>query len=165
MSAEPGAPGPRSLLAMLAAYAGLTLVVVLASTIAGAIERAPPTSPAPADAPASAPGPELLAFFGPLVGGEPFAGWTLERVDGPQAGGLPALLRGPAGQRVTVELRPRDARSPPSPATTETLAIYVRDREMPPDGLAGVLALAQALREREAAGARLVGLTPLLFTP
>jgi len=161
MSAEPEAPGPRSLLAMLAAYVGLTLVVVLGSSIAGASRRAPPTIPAPADAP----GPEVLAFFGPLADGESFAGWALAGVDGPQAGGLPARLRGPAGQRVSVELRPRDARSPPSPAMSETLAIYVRDRDMPPGGLGGVLALAQALREREAAGARLVGLTPLLFTP
>jgi len=163
MSVDPEAPGPRSLLAMLAAYVGLTLVVVLGSSIAGACRRTPPTSPAPADAPG--PGPEVLAFFGPLADGEPFAGWALAGIDGPQAGGLPARLRGPAGLRVSVELRPRDARSPPSPAMSETLAIYVRDRDMPPGGLTGVLALAQALREREAAGARLVGLTPLLITP
>ena len=151
-------PGPRSLLMMLAAYTGLTLVVVLGSSIAGAIDRAPPT-PAPAVLEVTEPGPEVLAFFGPLRG-EPFAGWVLERIEGPRAGGLPVVLRGPAGQRVTVELRPRDARSPQSPALSETLAVYVLDRELPPDGLAGVLALAQALREREAAGARL---EPLLF--
>ena len=160
---ESSDPGPRSLLAMLAAYAGLTIVVVLVSAIAGAIDRAPSTSVMAGPVEASAPTPEMLAFFGPLVRGAAFDGWVLERVDGPQAGGLPLVLRGPAGQRVHVELRPRDPRSPQSPALSDTLAIYVLDRDMPPGGLAGVLALADALRAREAAGARLVGLEPLLF--
>lgn len=159
---DPAAPGPRSLLATLAAFAGLTLVVVLVSTIAGALERPPDRSDTPLEA--TAPDAAMLAFFGPLAAGADLDGWAIAEISGPRAGGLPLMLRGPDDQRVTVELRPRDARSPQSPALTDTLAIYVLDRTMPPDGLTGVLALAAALRAREAAGARLPGIEPLLFT-
>ncbi|HEY0135415.1 MAG TPA: hypothetical protein VGB85_15130 [Nannocystis sp.] len=159
--ADRGAFGPRSLLATLGMFVGLTLVVVLASTIAGVLERAP-TRPAPMLAGAAPPDAATLAFFGALAAGVPFEGWVIDRIDGPRAGGLPLVLRGPAAQQVAVELRPADPRSPASPAASETLAIYVIDRNMPPGGLEGVLAFARALRSREATGARLAGLWPLL---
>ena len=159
MSSTADTLGPRSLLATLAAFAGLTIAVVLVSTFAGAPARSP-TTPAPVEA-----GPDagVLAFFAALAAGERFDRWSIVRIDGPRAGGLPLVLRGPEDQRVAVELRPRDDRSPVAPAASDTLAIYVLDRDMPPDGLTGVLALARALRAREAAGARLEGLEPLLF--
>jgi len=152
--------GPRSLLATLAAFAGLTIAVVLGSTLAGAPER---RSMRPGLVEASPPDAGVLAFFAMLAAGERFDGWSIAQIDGPRAGGLPLVLRGPEDQRVAVELRPRDGRSPVSPAASDTLAIYVLDRDMPRDGLTGVLALAGALRAREAAGARLDGLEPLLF--
>lgn len=161
MIADPDAPGPRSLLATLAAFVGLTLVVVIGSTIAGALARGP-SSPTPALAEQTAPDAAALVFLGALTTGGHFEGWRIERVDGRRAGGLPLVLRGPGAQRVTVELRPRDIRSPTSPAASDTLAIYVLDHKLPPGGLDGVLALARALRAREATGARLAGLEPLL---
>ncbi len=161
MSGASATLGPRSLLATLAAFAGLTIAVVLVSTLAGAPGRTPTRTEPGLEA--SPPDADTLAFFAALGSGEPFDGWSIARIDGPRAGGLPLVLRGPEQQRIAVELRPRDDRSPASPATSDTLAIYVTDRELPRDGLAGVLALAAALRAREAAGARLEGLEPLLF--
>jgi len=161
MIVDPGAPGPRSLLATLGAFVGLAIVVVLGSTIAGALARAP-TMPGPALAEPQPPDAAALVFLGALATGDRFEGWLIERIDGRRAGGLPLVLRGPGAQRVAVELRLRDARSPASPAASDTLAIYIIDHDMPPRGLEGVLALARALHSREAAGARLPGLEPLL---
>lgn len=161
---DPDALGPRSLLVMLAVFAGLTLVVVLGSAIAGALGPAPRTRVAPEPAVVRAPEADVLAFLGPLATGQRLDGWVIERVEGRREGGLPLVLRGPEGQRLQVELRPLDAGSPPAPATSATLAIYVRGREMPPGGLAGVLALARALRQLEAGGARLGRLEPLRYT-
>ena len=160
MSNPAGTLGPRSLLATLTAFASLTVVVVLVSLLAGAPGRSP-TRPTLVEA--GPPDAGVLAFFAALADGERFDGWSIARIDGPRAGGLPLVLRGPEDQRVAVELRPRDDRSPVAPAASDTLAIYVLDRDMPRSGLAGVLALARALRSREAAGARLEGLEPLLF--
>jgi len=154
--------GRRSLLATLAAFAGLTIAVVLVSTLAGAPGRIP-TRPGPGLVEPGPPDAAVLAFFAGLATGERFDGWSIERIDRPRAGGLPLVVRGPEDQPVAVELRPRDDRSPVSPATSDTLAIYVLDRDMPRGGLTGVLALARALRSREAAGARLQGLEPLLL--
>jgi hypothetical protein len=162
MTVDPAALGPRSLLATLGGFVALTIVVVLVSTIAGALERVPPRS-APALGEPAPPDAAALAFFGALAAGQRFEGWMIDRIDGRRAGGLLLVLRGPGAQQVAVELRPVDPRSPASPAASETLAIYVIDRSMPPGGLEGVLAFARALRSREAAGARLAGLEPLGF--
>jgi hypothetical protein len=72
--ADTDSPGPRSLLATLAAFAGLTVVVVLGSTIAGALARPPSDRP---DTPveATAPDADVLAFFGPLATGASIVGW------------------------------------------------------------------------------------------
>lgn len=156
--ADPDAPGRRSLLVMLAVFAGLTIVVVLASTIAGALE--PELGGERVEV--SVAEAEVLGFLGPLASGERLDGWVIQQVHGRRAGGLPLVLRGPEGQSMEVELRPRDARSPPAPAMSETLAVYVQGHEMPPEGLVGVMALARALRSREAGGARLTGMTPLV---
>lgn len=157
-------PGPRSLLAMLGVYAGSIAAVVLASTIAGALERAPGAPRTREPVAAGPPDAAVLAFFGPLATGERFAGWTIAEIAGPRDGGLQLKIAGPAGQDVSVELRPLDADSPRSPAQSETLAIYVLDREMPAGGLDGVFALGRALRAREAAGARLPGVEALRFS-
>ena len=131
-AADPDALGPRSLRVMLAVFAGLTLVVVLGSTLVGALGPAPRPRAAPELAVVRAPEADVLAFLGPLATGPRLDGWSIERVEGRREGGLPLLLRGPEGQRLQVELRPLDAGSPPAPATSETLAIYVRGRAMPP---------------------------------
>lgn len=156
--ADPDAPGRRSLLVMLAVFAGLTVVVVLASTIAGAMGSESAREPVATAVPEA----EVRAFLGPLAS-EDLDGWVIEQIHGRRAGGLPLVLRGPGGIRLEVELRPLDARSPPAPAASGTLAVYVHGREMPQEGLMGVLALARGLRSREAVGARLTGIEPLLM--
>ncbi|MFV8749438.1 hypothetical protein ACNOYE_02675 [Nannocystaceae bacterium ST9] len=166
--ADPDPLGRRSLIVTLAAFAGLTIVVVLGSTIVGAIERAAAEAeqvgPAPAPALAEPPSaePDAIAFLGPLAHGQPFDAWVIERVEPRRAGALPLALRGPEDRRVEVELRPLDDRSPPPPASSGTLAIYVRGRDTPPEAIAGAQALADALREREASGASLAELEPLI---
>jgi hypothetical protein len=158
--------GSRSLLATLGVFAGLTIAVVLASVIAGVVERSS-IEPEPVDErrePVAVREPEadVLAFLGPLATGERFDGWVIERIDPRREGAVPLALLGPDELRVEVELRPLDDRSPDAPASSETLAIYVRGRDTPRDALAGLQALAQAVRERESAGAILTGLEPLL---
>lgn len=164
--ADPDALGRRSLLATLGVFAGLTVAVVLASTIAGALEREPVGPDEPIQhsrelVEARGPEADVLAFLGPLARGEPFEAWVIERIDPRREGAVPLALLGPDELRVEVELRPLDDRSPSPPASSETLAVYVRGRDTPREALAGLQALAQALRERESTGVRLAGLEPL----
>ncbi len=171
--ADPDQLGRRSLLTTLAVFVAMIVVVVVGSTLAGLLGRSPDPveepieRPRPLEVGEPEPEPEVLVFLGPLATGEPFAGWVIERIDPRRQGALALALRGPDQLAVEVELRPLDARSPLPPASSETLAVYIRSRgrgrETPAGAIAGVLALAEALREREAAGARLAGLEPLVM--
>lgn len=149
-------PGRRSLLAMLAAFAALTVAVVLASLAAGALRDPRPAPPSSSSAPSPPPiDAQALPFLGPLATGEPFDGWRIAHVETPR-GAIVLELTNDAGERVLAEVRARSASAPPGLAESATLAIYLRSQnrgsETPAIAQRACAALATALSRRENAG-------------
>jgi hypothetical protein len=145
-------PGRRSLLAMLAAFAALTIVVVSISLVVGAFPKAHRSDPAVSEAP----DPEVIDFLGPLASGGRFGAFRITRVDPIQRGQITLELTSDDGQRFVVDLHALSPAAPAGIAETSSLAIYLRT------GRSGAVtseaaqracvALAKALREREESG-------------
>jgi hypothetical protein len=144
-------PGRRSLLAMLAAFAALALLVVAVSLAAGVLKGAPSS-----DASAVRLTPEAAAFLGPLATGSRFGAWRIARIDPSPPSRLTLELESERGERFVVDVHARSPDAPPGVAETAQLAIYVRsDKRGAPTPEAAVYAsteLATALRAREESG-------------
>lgn len=158
----------RSLILTLLAFASLTLVVVLGSSVVRCVERSeaePAEDEASGSVPVAAPAqPDAasLEFLGPLAENTKFEGWTITRVDPRHEGALPLVIESAAGEQVELDVRRLDPRSPPPIASTPSLAIYVRGREISDTAREGSEALARALGQREAALGTLAGLEALV---
>lgn len=142
--------GRRSLVGMLAVYAGLTIAVVGASRVHACLGSRPR-----AEAFERAPSAELRAFLGVVAPGGVVGRWTVHEV-GPllRSGNLRVELRA-GGERVALTLARRGADAP-AVATTRELALYpaVHDlAEHVPTAAtrAAAEALAEVLAGREAA--------------
>lgn len=162
--------GRRSLIATLLAFAGATVLVVGVATVVG-LEHARSDSDSDpdrsSDAAASqqrtAPAldPATRAWFARYADGHSFAGWAIRELEATHDGALRVVLADDSGARVTVDLRPLDPESPPPIARSETLAVYVHGRELPPSAHTASEALAAVLRELERAGPLPIELEPL----
>ncbi len=143
-------PGRRSLLAMLAAFAALTLLVVGVSLVARA--RKASFSAAPVDSFA----PEVTAFLGPLATGTRFDGWRIARVPPSSPDQMTLELESDGGERFVVDVHARSPGAPPGLAETARLAIYLRSEtrgaQTPEAAVRATIALAAALRAREDSG-------------
>ena len=110
-------------------------------------------------APATVP-PEAAALFAELGPGTRLDRWTIVAVHPVRHGALPVVLRAGDGAPYQIDVLSRDSAGPPGVAQTRALSLFVVNRgdgDTPTDeeqGL-GAMALAQALAEREAAGASL----------
>lgn len=146
MSSDRTEPGRRSLLVMLASFAALTLLVITFSLTAGTWKSRPAQD---------GPSPEVVAFLGPLAGGDRFGAFHISRVD-PARGRMTLEITTDAGERYMVDVHARSPSAPQGIAETSRLAIYLRseqrDAPTPEAAVRACTALAAALRAREEAG-------------
>jgi hypothetical protein len=139
----------------VAAGGALTLVAVAVAVARGRRRRARPVVHPPAAEPCAehpAPGTrssEVLALFGELRPGSTLDGWRIAGIYEDDRGCVPVLLAGPDGTRFRIDVLRRDPESPPPPAETEKLALYLSGMRAgsrtPDDCQRGALALATAL--------------------
>jgi hypothetical protein len=150
----------RSLIGVGLAYAGLTIVVVVASAVHGCLgERAP--APALLE---RAPSAGLVEFLGPVAPGGRLGRWTVGEVGPLRSGNLRVELRAGA-ERVALTLA-RQGAGPVPLATTPALAVFpaVHDLDThvaPPATREAATLLARALAEREGQVAAPAELLPL----
>jgi len=104
-------------------------------------------------------GPEVRAYFGDLRDGSAIERWTIVRVYDVRAGGVPVVLATGDGARYQVDLLKRDPNGPPGVAETGALALFLANAgdggsSTPEEQGLGIMALAEALKKREAEGAK-----------
>ena len=144
-------------LAWLALLAGSAVVLLAAALLRVRRRRARPVVYPPAAEPcADAPEPgtrsaEILALFGELRSGSTVGGWRIDGIYEGDRGCVPVLLAGPDGTRLRIDILQRDPESPPPPAQTEKLALYLAGMRAgsitPDDCMRGTMALAAALAD------------------
>lgn len=161
-------PGKKSLLVMLASFAGLTVVVVVISLIAGARARSPSARPPDAGPPngrydpaksaeRDAPAAEHAAagYLGPLAQGALFGRYRIVRLDPITAARLRMEIAGGPGELYEIDARARLDR-PMGAAETSYLTLRLHHDTSTAKRANGaedaVRALAAALRAREDAG-------------
>lgn len=149
-------PGRRSLLVTLGGFAGLVVVVNVASRLA---PRPPPrvVHPVSAPAPSSSLGADVHHYLGPLAEGAAFEGFRITRVDPLRDGRLTVQVG-----TWSIDVHARDDHAPKPLAETAQVALYLRGSgATSAEALAACTALAKALSLREAAGAKAPALSPL----
>lgn len=141
----------------LAVAAGGALVLIAVAVAVARVRRrrARPVVHLPAAEPCAehpAPGTrsaEVLALFGELRPGSTLDGWRIAGIYEDDRGCVPVLLGGPDGTRLRIDVLRRDPESPPPPAQTEKLALYLAGMRAgsttPDDCMRGALSLASAL--------------------
>ncbi len=108
--------------------------------------------------------PEVALLFGDIRAGARLDRWVVESVHPIRFGAVPVVLRAAGGARFQVDVLRRDGAGPSGVACTASLSLFVSNRG---DGATatdeeqglGAMALAAALAEREAAGARVPALS------
>lgn len=151
-------PGRRSLLVTLGVFAGLVVVVNVASRLA---PRPPPrvvhSTSAPAPTPSSSLGADVQHYLGLLAEGTAFEGFRITRVDPLRDGRLTVQVG-----TWSIDVHARDDHAPKPLAETGQVALYLRGSgATSAEALAACTALAKALSLREAAGAKAPALSPL----
>lgn len=138
----------------LAVLGGAALSLLALAVSRARRRRRPVVHPPAAEPCAERPAPgtrsaEVLALFGELRPGSTIDGWRIVGIYEDDRGCVPVLLAGPGATRLRIDVLHRDPESPPPPAQTEKLALYVsgmRDGSITPDDCArGAQALAAAL--------------------
>lgn len=110
--------------------------------------------------------PEVAALFDGLDPGTHLGRWTLQSVHPVTLGAVPVVMSTSDGHRFQVDVLARDPNGPAGVANTEHLSLFVQNhgdgstRTDEEQGL-GAMALAEALRRREGAGAELPDLLTL----
>ncbi len=156
-------PGKKSLLVMLASFAGLTVVVVAVSFVAGGRARPPSTRPPGAHHEAAKSDPRdaptvdgvVAGYLGPLAQGALFGRYRIVRVDPITAARLRMEIAGGPGELYEIDARARLDR-PMGATETSYLTLSLHhdtSTAKRADGAEDALrALAAALRAREDAG-------------
>jgi hypothetical protein len=102
--------------------------------------------------------PDVAALFEGLTPGTRLDRWTLEAVHPVTLGAVPVVMATQDGRRFQVDVLARDPQGPASVASTAHLSLFVQNqgdgstRTDEEQGL-GAMVLADALRQRENAGA------------
>jgi len=163
--------GRREMMMGVAAAGAAASLAVAASPAAasprqGATRTSQGESAAVPSGPAlEAPSQDVLRYFGPIAAGTTIGDrWVVEQVHGVRAGAIPVLLRTQDGTRYAVEVM-RRADGSGAIDGTERVEVFLSNRAdgstpTPEEQGLGAMALAAALRSREADGA----LPPALHT-
>jgi len=147
----------RTVLAAVGIGAGVAATGAIGSKVTGSNgDTRPRHLPPPQDA-------AVAELFGELNEGARIGRWTVKRVYGVHLGAIPVVLQPDAGEAFQVDLLRRDADGPAGVGNTPSLSLYVANRG---DGAAptteenglGAMTLANALAERERAGAQVPSL-------
>jgi hypothetical protein len=104
-------------------------------------------------------GPEVRAYFGELRDGSAVERWTIVRVYDLRAGAIPVVMATGDGARYQVDLLRRDPNGPSGVAETDAVALFIANAgdggsSTPEEQGLGIMALAEALKKREAEGAK-----------
>ena len=154
-------PGKRTLLGMVAAFASLTMLVVLVSVGARALHNERPAQTTPPQTASERPheeeiDPRIRTFLGPIATERRFDAWRITRIDPLQFGRVSLEIEGDLGGRFVIDVHAKSPNAPPPIAETSTLALYLRTNQRggqtPEAFVRACNALAQKLRERETAG-------------
>lgn len=165
--------GRRPFFALAAGAAGM-LTPLAGAALTNAVQRTSPatgasagaafapaaTRPATVNSAASAPlpaDPAVQGLFGDLTPGQRLDRWSIVAVHAVRFGAIPVVLEGVDGSRFQVDVLRRDVAFP-GVGNTEGLSVFVANRgngsiPTPEDEGLGAMALAQALHQREQAGA------------
>lgn len=162
MTSNEPEPGKRALLALLGAFAALTVVVVLVSLGARMMPRRDAGTGASGQTETSArpvqpeTDPRIIAFLGPIAAERRIGAWRITRIDPLQFGRMTLEIQREAAERVTIDIHAFSPEAPPPVAKTSKLALYLRTNnrggQTPAAFIEVCTLLARELEAREASG-------------